>query len=94
MTVDVKKDIVKIALIALTIALILTQAVAPLLKSMGPAAGIQVQISERLARLEEGTRKLEAIPEKVSALTEATSGLKAAVDRLEKKIDDHVTRGK
>jgi len=93
MTKPSTANILGILAILAGILFVIIKGVMPLVQpNGGRPSSADVQIIERLARLEEGTRKLESIPEKVAALTEATSGLKASVDRLERKIDDHVGR--
>ncbi len=95
MTPDGKNGngVIKLA-IPVAALIVVAQVVLALAKPSNPAAGVQVQISERLGKLEEGMRRLDGTPEKVSALTEATLGLKAGMERIEKKLDSHVDRGK
>ena len=87
---DQGKNNTRIVLAALAIvSLIVTAVIVPIVKS-----GSNAEILQRLARLEECTRKIETVPERVAALAEATSGLKVSVDRLEKKMDEHITKGR
>jgi hypothetical protein len=51
-----------------------------------------IEVVERLARLEEGSKRLELIPINVATLTAVTAEMKMSVDRLERKIDEHISR--
>jgi len=92
---DQGKNNTKIILAALGIVTaVITLILAPTIRANSSTAEQQAVILQRLATLEGCTRRIDALPEKVAAQTEAISGLRASVDRLEKKLDDHVGRGK
>jgi hypothetical protein len=91
-------NLLKLLTIAILISYIgVKDVVAPLVRELTGKQTTNVLVSdyaEKILRMEESTRKLDRVPEIVAAQSEAIIGLKIAVERLERKIDDHVSRAR
>lgn len=71
------------------------------LSSDGPvrsSAKVNVEINERLARVEETVIPMRGLPQQVAVIGEAVKGIQVSQerieknqDRIEKKVDDHVS---
>lgn len=92
------KELIKIlSIVVMALFILIKEMALPLIKQAGgggETSMTNVEVVERLTRLEEQSKRLELIPINVATLTAVTAGMKESVDRLERKIDEHVNKGK